>query len=302
MNPAVDQSSSTEYVTDERKLKCRNEQFDPGGGGINVSRAINILGGKTKAFYPAGGCTGDLLEKLLDREKLNHTRISINERTRINIHLLEESTNRQYRLNMPGAHLKEREWSYFLKVLSEYTPHPDFIVASGSLPTGVPDDFYARIAKIAKKIDSKFILDTSGNPLKKALDEGVYLIKPNLDEFSHLLNGDIEDEDQIIKKAKEMIKSGKCNVVVNSIGAAGTIVVTKKQATHIYAPLVPINSRIGAGDCMVAGITLKLALDESLMNSIKYGVASGTAAVITPGTELCRKNDVERLYKKIIEI
>jgi 6-phosphofructokinase 2 len=302
MNPAVDQSSSTDFVTDERKLKCINERYDPGGGGLNVSRAIKILGGKKKAFYPAGGCSGDLLEQLLDREKINHSRISVEGRTRINIHLLEESTNRQYRFNMPGARLKEGDWRECLKILSEYSPHPDFIVASGSLPPGVPDDFFGKIAQLSKEINSKFILDTSGKPLQKGLEEGVYLIKPNLDEFSHLINEDIQNEEQILTKAKEFIEEGKCRIIVNSTGAAGTIVVTKNESTHIYAPIVPINSRIGAGDCMVAGITLKLALDESIMEAIKYGVAAGTAAVITPGTELCRKHDVERLFKKLKQV
>lgn len=302
MNPAVDQSSTTDFVTDERKLKCRNDRYDPGGGGINVSRAVHILGGKTKAFYPAGDCTGDLLESLLDREQIIHSRIKVEDRTRINIHLLEESTNRQYRLNMPGPHLKEKEWRECLNVISEYRPHPDFIVASGSLPPGVPVDFYARIAQLSKDIESKFILDTSGKPLQNALDEGVFLIKPNLDEFSNLINEDIKNEEQIIQKAKQIINEGKCQVIVNSTGAAGTIVVDGNEATHIYAPLVPIDSRIGAGDCMVAGITLKLAMDEPLMNAIKYGVASGTAAVITPGTELCRKEDAESLYKKLKEM
>jgi len=301
MNPAVDQSSSTDFVTDERKLKCRNERYDPGGGGINVSRAIKILGGHSKAFYPAGGCSGDLLERLLDREKIEHSRISIDGRTRINIHLLEESTNRQYRLNMPGAKVSEGEWRQCLQVIKDFTPSPDYIVASGSLPPGVPDDFYARIARLSKELNSKFILDTSGEPLQKALDEGVFLIKPNLNEFSDLIDETIENEEQIIDTAKDIINQGKCDVIVNSTGAAGTIVVTKDEATHIYAPLVPINSRIGAGDCMVAGITLKLASSVALMYAIRYGVASGTAAVITPGTELCRKDDVERLYKKLKE-
>lgn len=301
MNPAVDQSSSTDFVTDERKLKCSNERYDPGGGGINVSRAIKILGGHSKAFYPAGGCSGDLLERLLDREKIEHSRISIDGRTRINIHLLEESTNRQYRLNMPGAKVSEGEWRDCLQVIKDFTPSPDYIVASGSLPPGVPDDFYARIARLSKELNSKFILDTSGEPLQKALDEGVFLIKPNLNEFSDLIDETVENEEQIIDRAKDIINQGKCEVIVNSTGAAGTIVVTKDEATHIYAPLVPINSRIGAGDCMVAGITLKLASSVALMYAIRYGVASGTAAVITPGTELCRKDDVERLYKKLKE-
>jgi 6-phosphofructokinase 2 len=300
INPAVDQNSSTNFVTDEKKLDCRNVRYDPGGGGINVSRAIKILGGKTKAFYPAGGCTGDLLEKLLDREKINHVRIPIEKSTRVNIHILEESTNRQYRFNMPGSELREGEWIKFLEILENFSPSPDFIVASGSLPRGVPNDFYKRVAKLSKKIDSKLILDTSGESLLRSLEEGVFLLKPNLREFTEIINQEIIDEKQIINKAKQIIKNNQCKIIVISMGASGTFLITSDIVEHIHSPLVPINSRIGAGDCMVAGITLKLAKYKPIKEAIKYGVAAGTAAVITPGTELCRKKDVERLFKNMI--
>jgi 6-phosphofructokinase 2 len=300
MNPAVDQSSSTSFVTDEKKLKCRNLRYDPGGGGINVSRAIKNLGGKTKAFYPAGGCTGDLIEKLLDREKIEHSRISIDGSTRINVHVLEESTNKQYRFNMPGTRLKEVEWIKCLQILEDFTPSPDFIVASGSLPPGIPNDFYKQVAKLSKKIGSKLIVDTSGDPLRRALEEGVFLIKPNLREFTELINEKMKNEKHIIRKGKYMVQNNRCEIIVISMGASGTSLITREDCKHLNSPIVPIRSRIGAGDCMVAGITLKLAMGESLDKAIKYGVAAGVAAVITPGTELCRKEDVERLYKNMI--
>jgi len=299
MNPAVDQSSTTKYVTDEKKIRCRNVRYDPGGGGINVSRVINILGGKTKAFYPAGGCMGDFLEELLEREHIHQSRFTINESTRVNIHILEESTNKQYRFNMPGTKIAENEWKTCLKLLEEYSPSPDFLVASGSLPLGVPDDFYARIGRFCHNIDCKFILDTSGKPLIQALDEGVYLMKPNLGEFTDLINEGIDKEQNIISKAKEIIQEGKSQIILISAGAAGSYVITKDFHEHIKSPLTPINSRIGAGDSMVAGVTLKLAQGETIKTAALYGVAAGSAAVITPGTELCRKDDVERLFKRM---
>lgn len=301
MNPAVDQNSTTDFVTDERKLKCGDVTYDPGGGGINVSRAIKILGGKTKAFFPAGGCTGDLLESLLKKENIEYVRIPIDGLSRVNIHVLERSTNRQYRFNMPGTTLHEGEWKHMLQTLFDFTPHPDYVVASGSLPPNIPTDFYAKIAKETNNIGGKFILDTSGEPLRKALDEGVFLIKPNLDEFTSLIGEELRNEHQIVTAAKQMIDDGKCDVIVNSTGAAGTLYISKHKANHIYAPLVPINSRIGAGDSMVAGITLKLARDESIDQAIRYGVAAGTAAVMTPGTELCRRDDTEQLFKELVE-
>lgn len=298
MNPAVDQNSSTKFVTDEKKLKCRNLRYDPGGGGINVSRAIKILGGKTKAFFLAGGCTGDLLVNLLHEEGIEHLKIPVENSNRVNIHIIEESTNKQYRFNMPGIELYEHELMKVLETLEDFVPAPNFIVASGSLPPGAPDDFYKKIAKIAKKTGSKVILDTSGEPLKRALEEGVYLIKPNLSEFINLIGKELKDETCIIKEAQKLIKKNRCEIIVISIGASGTCLITENNYEHIHSPIVPIKSRIGAGDSMVAGITLKLSGKETIEKAVKYGVAAGAAAVMTPGTELCRKKDAERLFKK----
>jgi 6-phosphofructokinase 2 len=300
MNPAVDQSSITDFVTDGKKLKCRNLRYDPGGGGINVSRAITILGGTSRAVFPAGGCMGDFLEQLLKRENIEHSRILIEESTRINIHILEKSTNKQYRFNTPGSGLQEKEWRNCLEILEELTPPPDFIVASGSLPPGVPNSFYKQVAVLSKRIGANLILDTSGEPLRQTIKEGVFLIKPNLGEFTDLINEHMRDEEHIIKKAKQIIDTNQCKSIVISMGASGTFLITKDSREFIHTPIVPINSRIGAGDCMVAGITLKLAMKEPLKKAVNYGVAAGAAAAMTPGTELCRKKDVERLFETML--
>lgn len=301
LNPSVDQSSTTNVVIDEHKLQCNNPRYDPGGGGINVSRVINILGGQTKAFYPAGGCNGDLLEHLLDNEKLDHVRIDVQNLTRINFHIIEESTDRQFRFNMPGKPMTEGEFKDLIEDINDFTPPPDFIVLSGSLPPGMNPDCIREIAEIAEKINAKFIVDSSGEALRKALGKGLYLIKPNLREFSELIGKQISDQYQIIKEAQRIIEQGLVSVIIVSMGQAGTIFVSTEKSGHIQTPFVPINSRIGAGDSMLAAVTLKLALGESLDNAIRYGVAAGSAAVKTPGTELCRKEDVEKLYEKLKE-
>jgi 6-phosphofructokinase 2 len=301
LNPSVDQSSTTSVVIDEHKLKCKNPRYDPGGGGINVSRVINILGGKTKAFYPAGGCNGDLLEHLLDNEKLDHVRIDVQGLTRINFHVIEESTDRQFRFNMPGIPMTEGEFKDLIENIKEFTPAPEFIVVSGSLPPGMNANCIIEIAGIAERINAKLIVDSSGIALRQALGKGIYLIKPNLREFSELIGKPVNDQYQIIREAERIIEQELVSVIIVSMGQAGTIFVSSEKSGHIQTPFVPINSRIGAGDSMLAAVTLKLALGESLDNAIRYGVAAGTAAVKTPGTELCRKEDVERLYEKLKE-
>lgn len=299
LNPSVDQSCTTSVVTDENKLQCHHPQYDPGGGGINVSRVIKRLDGETKAFYPAGGIFGNLLEQLLDREELDHVRIHVQEPTRINFHVIEESTDKQFRFNLPGTGMNEGELKDFLQYLKEFTPTPDFVVVSGSIPPDLPSSCFHAIAEIADSINAKLIVDTSGDGLRHALDYGLYLMKPNIREFSDLIGKPLKNQDQIITEAKKIIKEKNVSIIIISMGQAGTIYVSPEEQGVIQTPFVPIKSRIGAGDSMVAGISLQLALNNSLETAVSYGVAAGTAAVMTPGTELCRKEDVTILFEKL---
>jgi 6-phosphofructokinase 2 len=214
--------------------------------------------------------------------------------------VLEESSGLQYRFGMPGPKIQKKEWEQFLDELAAIEPPPDYLVASGSLPLGVPADFYARVARIGKARRAKVFIDVSGEALEEALDEGVYLIKPNIREFRKLVGEDIREESQIKAEAQRMVKSGRCEVLVISLGAAGALVVSESFVEHILPPTVPIVSKVGAGDSMVAGIVLSLARGRPLRESILFGVAAGTAAVMTPGTELCRREDAERLFADMV--
>lgn len=300
MNPAIDKSSSVAHVVAERKLYCSPPRFEPGGGGVNVCRAVKKLGGESLLLYPSGGLTGKRLQELLHEECLVHRPIPIEEMIRESLVVLEESSGLQYRFGMPGPEIQKKEWEQFLDELAAIEPPPDYLVASGSLPPGVPADFYARVARIGKARGAKVFIDVSGEALKEALDEGVYLLKPNVREFRGLVGEGIKEESQIKSEAQKMVKSGRCEVLVISLGAAGVLAVSESFVEHILPPTVPIVSKVGAGDSMVAGIVLSLARGRSLRESILFGVAAGTAAVMTPGTELCRKEDAERLFEDMV--
>ena len=300
MSPAIDKSSSVAHVVAERKLYCSPPRFEPGGGGVNVCRAVKKLGGESLLLYPSGGLTGKRLQELLHEECLDHRPIPIEGMIRESLVVLEESSGLQYRFGMPGPKIQKKEWEQFLDELAAIEPPPDYLVASGSLPLGVPADFYARVARIGKARGAKVFIDVSGEALEEALDEGVYLIKPNIREFRKLVGEDIREESQIKAEAQRMVKSGRCEVLVISLGAAGALVVSESFVEHILPPTVPIVSKVGAGDSMVAGIVLSLARGRPLRESILFGVAAGTAAVMTPGTELCRREDAERLFADMV--
>ncbi len=298
MNPAVDKSATVNDVVAESKLRCSDPRHEPGGGGINVARAIRKLDGESVAVFPAGGPTGKILTDLLDDEGISQDRIASEAWTRDNLTVFEEATVQQYRFGMPGARLKESEWQACLDRI-QCDPCPDYVVASGSLPPGVPDDFYAQVSKAAKRVGARFMLDTSGMPLKRASSEGVYLLKPNAREFEALTDEPFRSEEQQETLAREVVQDEDgCEVLVLSLGAAGVLMVTRDKTERIRSPSVPIRSKVGAGDSMTAAIVLGLARGMGVRDAVCYGVAAGAAAVMTPGSELCRKEDVEDLYSR----
>lgn len=298
MNPAVDKSAVVEDVIAERKLRCRNPRREPGGGGLNVSRAIRELGGQSTAVVPLGGPTGDILARLLDQADIDHVSIPTEGWTRENLSVFEQSSTQQYRFGMPGTTLHEAEWQECLDRVKA-VDSPDFIVASGSLPPGVPDDFYARLGEAARAVGARFLLDTSGTPLREATRDGVYLLKPNAREFEELTGKPFESEPQQEELARGLIDSGRCEVLILSLGAAGVLMATRDNIERVRSPSVPIRSKVGAGDSTMAAIVLGLAREMPLRSAVCYGVAAGAAAVMTPGSELCRREDVERLHRRL---
>ena len=173
-NPAIDVSTSVSKIAPFSKLRCAPANQDPGGGGINVARVVHRLGGDVAAIYPAGGVPGQLLRGLIDREGIRSIAVPASEETRQDFTIFEQATNQQSRFVMPGAPLSGAEWQECIEQIVGSRPRPAYVVASGSLPPGVPEDFFVRVARVAKEMGAKAIVDTSGLPLKAALKEGVY--------------------------------------------------------------------------------------------------------------------------------
>ena len=294
-SPCIDKSTSVHSLIPGKKLRCTPPKLEPGGGGINVARAIKKLEGESVAIFPSGGYTGKYFNHLLEKENIPAVIIETKNETRENIIVLDESSNQQYRFCMPGTELSENEWQRCLKAVEEMKD-VEFIVASGSLPPGIPLNIYARLAVIAKNKKAKLIVDTSGEALKYAANEGVYMLKPNLGELSSLMELERIDVEKIEEEAKQSIEKGHCEVLIVSMGEEGAILVTKSETHRVIPPLVKRKSVVGAGDSMVAGIVLALSQNKNFKEILEFGVACGTAATMNPGTELCRKEDVEKLF------
>lgn len=294
-SPCIDKTTSVKKLLPDKKLQCAVPKLEPGGGGINVARAIKKLGGDATAIFPSGGYTGKYFNHLLEVENIRAVIIEVKNETRENIIVLDEAENAQYRFGMPGTNLSHAEWMQCLKAVEEIEDI-SFIVASGSLPPGGPLNIFAQLAKIAKNKSAKFVVDTSGEALREAVNEGVYLLKPNLGELCFLSGKTHLEQHEVEAAAKKIIAEGKCEVVVISMGEQGALFVTNDLIKTIEPPPVIKKSTVGAGDSMLAGIVYYLSKQKNIVEAVKYGVACGTAATMNTGTELCNLKDVEKIY------
>jgi 6-phosphofructokinase 2 len=299
INPAVDISTSVTKMVPFTKMRCAQAHRDPGGGGINVARALTRLGLQSLAIYPAGGATGQLLAAMVEREGVRSIVIPTLNDTREDITIFDETTREQFRLVFPGAGLNDIEWQECLGSIARIVPLPEYIVASGSVPPGVPLDFFGKVAQ-ASRAHSKIIVDTSGPFLKAALEVGIYLIKPNLREFQELAEITVTDEASLIDAGRGLIDRYRIEVIALSMGSDGALLVTRDMAMRAKGLHIDPVSVSGAGDSFLAGMIWGLAKDNSLETALRYGVAGGSAALLNPGTALCRPDDVHRLASEVI--
>jgi 6-phosphofructokinase 2 len=299
INPAVDIFVNTARVEPTRKMRTSAPKRDPGGGGINVARVAFRLGSSVTAIYPASGAIGRLLHRLLEREGIQSIVTPSHAETRENFTAYEEASGQQFRFVLPGSPLHPAEWQAVLYELEHVKTKPQFVVASGSVPPGVPADFFATVAAIAKKLGAKAVVDTSGAALKAAIDEGIYLAKPNLNELSELCRKPLDTDTARIAACRDMIKAGEAEVVALTLGADGALLVTRDAVWRADPMPIEAVSTVGAGDSFLGGMVAALAAGEPLDRAFRTAAAAGFAAVMRPGTELCHAEDVHALLPRV---
>ncbi|MFL5742768.1 MAG: 1-phosphofructokinase family hexose kinase [Flavisolibacter sp.] len=296
LNPAIDKSIAVERLIAEKKMRCAAMQVDAGGGGINISKAIHELGGTSTAVYTCGGTNGGHLTRMLLEKGIPVQPVEIEGETRESFVVNEKLTNKQYRFVLPGPTIAEKELKRIEQTIDTIN-NVTFLVFSGSLPPGLSSDFMGRLGEMATKRGIKFIADTSGEPLKAALQNGAYLLKPSLTELCLLAGKDYLEPAEIKAAAERILSNGRCEVLVVSMGPAGAMLVTKNKTELFTAPAVKKISTVGAGDSMVAGIVWMLEKGKRLEEAVQFGVACGTAATINSGTQLFKKEDAIRFYE-----
>ena len=299
MNPALDLATSTQRVEPAHKLRCAAPLIHPGGGGINVARVLARLGGDVLALFPQGGVTGRMLRGLLAAEGVPCESVAIAGETRESFAVHEDSSGREFRFVLPGPELGAAELQACIERLEALLPGTAMVVASGSLPPGAPVDFYARVARLLTQRGIPLVLDTSGPALAAPLDAGVHLIKPSLRELQELTGERLDNAAQRLAACRSLIARGAARIVALSLGAEGALLADASEAWQARALDVQVASTIGAGDSFVGGLVLTLAEGGTLQQALRHAMATSAAALLAPGTALCRPEDVARLTPQV---
>lgn len=303
LNPALDLATTTHQVAPTHKLRCGPVQRFAGGGGINVARVLHRLGADVLAWALVGGAAGAQVNQLLAAEGVPVVLQPIAGDTRENFSVVETSTGQEFRFVLPGPTLHIAEWQACLHALTAQQPPPRWLIASGSLPPGTPDDFYAQLAHALAVRDAppvRLVVDTSGPALAAALTAGVTLVKPSLRELREVMQQPLEHAADGCSAAQSLVTSGAAEIVALSLGEQGAVLATRDGVWQAAALHVPVTTgTTGAGDCFLAALLWALDRGDAPAEALRWGVAAGAAALLQPGTALAQPEDIARLVHNV---
>jgi len=297
-NPSIDQHIVIDRLVKDDAIRAREIRRDPGGKGLNVSRVLAELGGPTIAFGITGGGAGYIVKSLLREHGIAFESVEVLQETRINFILTDRSDGTQTRISAPGPWVTLEEAERLFDLAVGHRPQALWWVLGGSLPRGVPTDFYARVIRQLRRRNARPFLDADDDALKIGIETRPYGIKPNESELARLVGRELRDDAQILDAARDVVASG-VDVVAVTLAERGALVVSESAAIRARTPRVEVRSKVGAGDSFLAGFVLGLSRGDSLEAATRLGTAAGTAAVIHEGTQLCRGRDVAALLPRI---
>ncbi|MBL7210085.1 MAG: 1-phosphofructokinase [Dehalococcoidia bacterium] len=298
LNPSLDKTVTVEGLVIEEANRWTSLRRDPGGKGINVSRVVHELGGETIAYGFIGGIDGQILKHLLEEQEVPCDFTPINGAIRSNFIITDLKAHRQTRIDAPGPHISRNELDDLVGKITHLDSKPDFLVLAGSVPPGIPDDIYAQLIEEANKKGVRTVLDSDDQWLREGIRAKPTIIKPNVHEAEDLLGVELKDEAAIARAVKTLIAQG-IEVAAISRAGKGLIIGNDDKLLKVVPPRVEISSTVGAGDSTIAALVLKLSQGDGIEEACRFAVAAGTAAVLTPGTELCRREDVERFVQQV---
>ena len=298
-NPALDVLTRIQKVSPTHKMRCEATLKHPGGGGVHVARVLHRLGANVVAVYPSGGITGERHHQMVHREGVRSHVIPIAEETRESFSVRETTTGDDYRFVLPGPTVTEAEWQACVDYIVQHGSKK-FLVLSGGLSPGMPDDLYARLVQAAQSLGVRVVLDANGPALNLGLQaKGVTLFKPSLRELQTLTGDTLESDAHCVAAARKLIDQRASEMVAVSLGADGALLVTQTDAWRAPALSVEVQTTIGAGDSFVGGMVWSMARGDAPQEAFRWGMAASAASLLRPGTALCEASDVHRLASAV---
>lgn len=289
LNPSVDRTVEVETLARGEVMRALSVRVDPGGKGINVSRALATHDLPTRAVVTVGGAEGAHLVNLLRDTGIEIVPVPIQGAIRSNITVAEpDGTTTKF--NEPGAHLSAEELAAVITAVKNAVESVDWLVASGSLPTGTPASFYADLVQMLAGSGTRVAVDTSGPALEAVLAAGPTLVKPNRDELAEVTGQRLVTIADVVDAASRLRDLG-AQAVLASLGAEGAVLVDDDGAIHGRTPAVPPLNSVGAGDAMLAGF---LAGGGKGADALVEALAWGAAAVLQPGSGMPSPHDIDR--------
>ena len=301
LNPAVDYAITSPRVIPELKLRCSEPKVDPGGGGINVARAIRQLGGQVTALVAIGGTTGAHLLRLLALEGVPTVAFQGPGETRQSLSVTDEENQRQFRFVMPGPSWEEIDVTRGLMSIDQAAGEGTLVVLSGSQPPGVAKEFPSILAEHISGRGARLFVDTSGPALMNLAQtphEAIHVLRMDSAEAEELAGRPLAEISDTADFARGLVRRGVATNVIVARGADGSVLSTGDGSWHCVSPAVKVVSKVGAGDSFVGAFTLSVALGEPLSDCLVRGVAAASAAVTAEATRLCDRDYVGRLTRK----
>ncbi|MDP3342556.1 1-phosphofructokinase family hexose kinase [Frigidibacter sp.] len=302
LNPSLDLATSAAEVQPGPKLRCEAPTIDPGGGGINVARAIRILGGSATAFVAVAGPTGQQLLQLLAAAQVPVAPFEGPGETRQSLAVTDRGTGGQYRLMLPGPVWTASRAAAALTAITAAAQPGGFVILSGSQPPGLPDDFPARLSRRLTRRKARLILDTSGAALRRAAslhEAPLFALRMDTEEAEDLAGHPLPTRADSADFAQTLVRSGVATMVIVARGGDGSTLATEELRLHASGVAVPVKSSVGAGDSFLGAFTLALARGEDAGAALCKGSAAAASAVMTDATRLCTKTDAARLLKRV---
>ncbi|MFI1679126.1 1-phosphofructokinase [Streptomyces sp. NPDC020607] len=280
-NPSLDRTYEVPALDRGEVVRATGERVDPGGKGVNVSRAVAAAGVRTVAVLPLGGAPGALVARLLDEQGIEAAPVTVAGQTRSNI-AVAEPDGTLTKINAPGPELSDAERELLLATVGERSQGADWVACCGSLPRGLKPSWYADLVARAHAAGARIALDTSGPALLAALAERPDVVKPNVEELAEAVGRPLATVGDAVEAAEELRKAG-AHAVLASLGADGQLLVDASGTYFASAPVAAVRSNVGAGDSSLAGF---LIAGGSGPRALASAVAHGAAAVQLPGSAM----------------